>query len=75
MKANTTESKNLFSTIDLCVAYQEDLSKYLDLPCVLISFDNNINEDEQRISGLFIFAENYKLDDLLEKLNTTYPNF
>lgn len=75
MENHKTESKSTFNTIDLRVAYQQDLSKTLELPCVLISFDNNINADKQRILELFAFAENHQINDLLEKLNTTYPTF
>lgn len=62
-----TESYN-YKGVDLRIASQYDLSEKLQLAPVLISFENEVSEDEERIAGLFAFAENHNLEDLLSLL-------
>lgn len=62
----------MYKGINLKTASQFDLSKKMGLPPILISFDNNISEEEQRILELFAFAENYNLPDMLNILETIY---
>lgn len=63
----------MFRDIDLKTASQYDLAKALGLSPVLVSFEENISEEQQLISELFAFAENYELSELLDKLELIYP--
>lgn len=62
-----------YKGVDLRTASQYDLSEKLQLSPVLISFENEVSEDEERVSGLYAFAENHNLDDLLTLLETLFP--
>lgn len=57
-----------YKGIDLRAASQYDLSEKLQLSPVLISFENEVSKDEERVAGLFAFAENHNLNDLLTLL-------
>lgn len=62
----------MFRDIDLKTASQYDLAKVLGLTPVLVSFEENVSEEQQRIYELFAFAENYNLSELLNKLEIIY---
>lgn len=62
-----------YKGVDLRIASQDDLSDILQLPSVLVSFENEISEEEERICGLFAFAENHNLNDLLSLLGSIFP--
>ena len=63
----------LYKGVDLRTASQYDLSEKLHLSPVLISFENEVSKDEERVFGLYAFAENHHLDDLLTLLETLFP--
>jgi|GEM_PF-3217794 hypothetical protein len=63
----------MYKGVNLKLATQRDLSKVLNLPIVLVSFEKNLSEEQERIAGLFAFAENYNLHDLLSLLESIYP--
>lgn len=63
----------MFENINLKTATQYDLAEALGLSPVLVSFEKEISEDEQRISELFAFAENHNLTELLNMLEVIYP--
>jgi hypothetical protein len=63
----------LYKGVDLRTASQYDLSEKLHLSPVLISFENEVSKDEERVFGLYAFAENHNLDDLLTLLETLFP--
>lgn len=63
----------MFKNVDLKTATQYDLAEVLGLSPVLVSFEKEMSEEEQRISELFAFAENYNLSELLSTLETIYP--
>lgn len=62
-----------YKGVDLRTASQNDLSEVLQLSPVLVSFENEISEDEKRVLGLFAFAENHNLEDLLSLLERLFP--
>ncbi|WP_163401512.1 hypothetical protein [Flavobacterium fluviatile] len=64
-----------YKGIDLTVATQADLAKSLKISPVLISPENEISEEEQRIFELFAFAESHQLDELTNELKAIYPSF
>lgn len=61
-----------YKGVDLRTASQNDLSEVLQLSPVLVSFENEISEDEKRVLGLFAFAENHNLEDLLSLLERLF---
>lgn len=63
----------LYKEVDLRTASQYDLSEKLQLNPVIVSFENEVSEDEERVSGLYAFAENHNLNDLLALLETLFP--
>lgn len=71
MFMTTTEYKG----IDLTAATQADLAKTLKMSPVLISPENEISPEEQRILELFAFAESHQINELLNELQAIYPSF
>lgn len=65
----------VYKNIDLRVATQQDLSVVLEMPISLVSFKPEISEEDERIGGLFSFAEINELEDLLEQLRAIYPTY
>lgn len=62
----------MYKGIELKSATQNDLSEVLGLPIVLVSPESEISEEEERIMGLFAFAEHHNLADLLSLLDTIF---
>lgn len=60
-----------YHDIDLRTANQNDLALALKLSCVLVSGDPESKTDE-RVLGLYSFAELHNLNDLLDQLNVIY---
>lgn len=65
----------LFNGRDLSKITQNDLSKiYPTLKPLLISTDENIKGDKLRVLELLVFAENYNIINLQNKLSNIYKN-
>lgn len=61
-----------YQNLDLREITQNDLAVLLKLNPVMISADPSSKTDE-RVLGLFCFAELHDLSDLMRQLNSIYP--
>lgn len=67
------EKNSTYKNLDLQTATVYDLADlFPDQPPVLISPEEDLTDEQERILSLYTYAENYNITDLLQKLETLF---
>ena len=69
------ENTSTYKDLDLRKVTMYDIAElFTDKPAVLISPDDDMTEEHERILALYTYAENYELTELKDKIQKLYSN-
>lgn len=67
------ENTSTYKDLDLRKVTMYDIAElFTDKPAVLISPDDDMTEEQERILALYTYAENYELTELKDKIQELY---
>ena len=67
------ENSSTFQNLDLRKVTMYDIAElYEDQPAIMISPENEITEEQERILALYTYAENYEITELKQKIEDLY---
>lgn len=67
------ENSSTYKGLDLRKVTMYDIAElFKDKPAIMISSENELTDEQERILELFTYAENYELDELKNKLQDLY---
>lgn len=67
------ENSSTYKGLDLRKVTMYDIAElYEDKPAIMISHENEISDEEERILGLYSYADNYDLTELKKKIEELY---
>lgn len=67
------ENTSTYKDLDLRKVTMYDIAElFTDKPAVLISPDDDLTEEQERILALYTYAENYELTELKDKIQALY---